>query len=176
MHVSEKIKRINTSVWDSFSVTYRSYQTPLFLEVVRRLDSAARTRGRLRLARDSSRRARVEQHRWRQRDGLVADHLAGRKVDHVRVYRAARGARRALELELRGLAVGRVVAGGDVVLGGAERGLASLATEVVLEVDEVALDVRDRSAAHNAELHAAFVAVLELDGVDVVRERAGALV
>ena len=97
-------------------------------------------------------------------------------MDHVGVYRAARGARRALELELRGLTVGRVVARGGVVLGGAERGLASLATEVVLEVDEVALDVRDRSAAHNAELHAAFVAVLELDGVDVVRERAGALV
>jgi hypothetical protein len=146
------------------------------LEVVRGRDRPSRARGRLRLVDDGLRRARVQLHRRRQRHGLVADHLARRQVHEVGVNGAAWSAGGAVELQLRGLTVGRALTRRRVVLRRTKGGLAGLAAEVVLKVYQIALDVRDGGAADDAELHAALAAVFELDGVQVVRQRTGALV
>jgi hypothetical protein len=67
-------------------------------------------------------------------------------------------------------------ASGLVVFAGAERGGASLATEIVFQVHNVTLDLRHRGATDDTKFHAALVAVFVLHRVECVRESAGALI
>ena len=149
-------------------------KTQTTLQVVRRRRVARRGGRHI----DGGRRARVHLHRRGKRDGLVANHLAGAQVHEVGVDGLAGGALGALELNLRRLArvADFVGAAGHIVLARAIGRRARLAAQVVLEVDDVALDVGHGGAADDAELHPTLVAVLELDGVERVRKRAGALV
>ena len=63
-----------------------------------------------------------------------------------------------------------------VVLARAIRRGTRLATQVVFEIDNVAFDVGHGSTTNDAQFHPALVAVLELDRIERVRKRTGALV
>ena len=122
--------------------------------------------------------ARLDVHRWRQGDGLVANHLARAEVLEVGVDGAGRGARGALELNLRGLAgvPDFVGTAGVVVLARAVGRWARLATQVVFEVYHVAFDLGHGVAADDSKLHSALVAVFILHRIECVGEGASALV
>ena len=63
-----------------------------------------------------------------------------------------------------------------VMLTRAIGGRARLATQVVLQINNIAFDMRYGGTTNNAKFHTALVAVFKFDGVKVVRKRAGALV
>jgi len=87
-------------------------------------------------------------------------------------------ARRALELNLRGLAsvTDFVGTAGLVVLARAVGRWARLATQVVFEVDHIAFDLGHGVTTDDTELHPALVAVFVLHRVEGVGERARTLV
>lgn len=99
-------------------------------------------------------------------------------MDEVGVDAFARRTLSALKLNFGRLArvADFVRAARRVMLTRAIGGGARLATQVVLQIDNVAFDVRHGGTTDNAKFHAALVAVFKFDGVQGVRERARALV
>jgi hypothetical protein len=122
------------------------------------------------------RRATVELHRMRKRDGLIANHLAWRQMDKRGVDRFARRAWGAVGLNGRRVTVGRFFASWLIVLRRTQRSLAGLAAQVVFEIDEIAFDVRHSGATNNSKLHSALAAIFEFNGVEIVRQWTCALI
>ena len=110
---------------------------------------------------------------WRgQWHGLVANHLTRAQVLQIYVNGTRSGTYRALKLNLRGLTsvTNFILATWLVMFARAVRSWSRLTTQIVFEVYNISLNLRDGSATDNSEFHTTLIAIFVLDGVQRVGE------